>query len=94
MGKYAISKFSIILYHIVKDLSIYFAKKLRNFEKYFFESSLEDKNTKRVAAIAACKSHFDSGYIADCDHIFSNTYLSRLREKYVRYPYVGKLSKM
>lgn len=94
MGKYAISKFIIILYHIVKDLSIYFAKNLEISKNIFSNRLWKIKNTKRVAAIAACKSHFDSGYIADCDHIFSNTYLSRIREKYVRYPYVGKLSKM
>ena len=57
MGKYAYVKLSIILYHNKTDLSIGFSKVL---EKYF-SNRLWEKKDKRVAAIAAWQSRFDSG---------------------------------
>ena len=43
MGKYAISKLNIILYHKLTNLSIGFAQ---NLEKYFLNSLWEIKKTK------------------------------------------------
>ena len=43
MGKYVISKLSIVLYHKQIDLSIGFIKFL---ERYFFKSTLSDKKAK------------------------------------------------
>ena len=58
MGKYATSKLIIISYHKEVDLSMAFAKVL---EKYFLNRLWEIKKQKKTA-IAACVSHFDSGY--------------------------------
>ena len=58
MGKYAISKLSVILYHKQTNLSIGFAKFLKN----IFQIDFESYKRKKKAAIAAYKSRFDSDF--------------------------------